>query len=256
MKLGTHRSMEKAFRILELLGSESPRSLAEIAGESGLGKSGVCRLLKSLAGIGYVVQAGDRGDYALSPKVLALAESYLAGDRLARESRAVLRALAGEARASAHLAVFAGGQALVLVKEASPEPIQVATRVGSPIPLHASAVGKVLLAALPEDERASVVRGPLERFTERTITDRRLVRAMLAEVRARGYALEAGEEHPGVGCIGVPVKDAAGRWIAALSVSGPLKGTPFRLDVRHIRLARRAAESISGRLRGPESRTA
>lgn len=256
MENGTHQSMAKAFRVLELLAAESPRGLSEIAGEVGLGKSGVCRLLKSLAGIGYVVQAGERGRYAVSPKVVVLAETYLAGDRLVNEARPVLRDLAQEARASAHVAVLVDGKALVVVKEASPELIQVNSRVGAPIPLHASALGKVLLAALPDPERGRLVRGPLGRFSDRTITDRRELRAALAEVRRRGFALEVGEEHPGVGCVGAPVRDAAGRWIAAVSISGPLKGTPFRLDARRIRLAREAARAISERLRGSTSRTA
>ncbi len=256
MENGTHQSMAKAFRVLELLAAESPRGLSEIAEEVGLGKSGVCRLLKSLAGIGYVVQGGDRGQYAVSPKVVVLAEAYLAGDRLVSESRPVLRDLAQEARASAHVAVFIEGKALVVAKEPSPELIQVATRVGAPIALHASAVGKVLLAALPEGERLRFLRGPLPRFTDRTLVERRKVRAALAEVRRRGFALEAGEEHAGVGCVGAPIRDGSGRWIAALSISGPLRGTPFRLDAARIRLAREAADRITEGLRGSASRTA
>ena len=256
MESGTHQSMAKAFRVLELLAAESPRGLAEIAEGVGLGKSGVCRLLKSLAGIGYVVQSGDRGRYAVSPKVVVLAEAYYAGDRLVSEARPVLRDLAQEARASAHVAVFVEGKALVVAKEPSPELIQVTTRVGAPIALHASAVGKILLAGLSEPERAPYLAGPFPRFTERTITELRKVKSALAEVRRRGFALEAGEEHPGVGCVGAPIRDASGRWLAALSISGPLKGTPFRLDARRIRLAREAADRISEALRGSTSRTA
>ncbi len=256
MENGTHRSMAKAFRILELLGEESPRGLAEIAREAGLGKSGLCRLLKSLSAIGYVVQAGERGAYALGPKVVALAESYLASDRLAAVARPVLRDLALEARASAHVAVLVEGKALVVVKEPSPELIQVNSRVGAPIPLHASALGKVLLAGLPEAERRRVLRGPLARFSDTTITERRGLRAALLEVRRRGFALESGEEHPGVGCVGSPIRDLSGRWIAALSISGPLRGTPFRLDAGRIKLARGAADEISARLRGSPARTA
>jgi DNA-binding IclR family transcriptional regulator len=256
MDHGAHRSMAKAFRVLELLSSRSPRTLGEIAEGVGLGKSGLCRLLKSLASIGYVVQAGDRGSYGVSPKVVELAEAYLAGDRLVVEARPVLRELSLAARASAHVAVLVDGKALVVAKEASPELIQVASRVGAPNPLHASAMGKVLLASLPEKDLRSFLRRPLPRFTDRTITDRRRLREALAEVRRRGFALESGEEHPGVGCIGVPVRDAQGRWIAALSVSGPLRGTPFRMDARRIRLAREAASAISERLRGSSARTA
>jgi IclR family acetate operon transcriptional repressor len=137
---------------------------------------------------------------------------------------------------------------LVVAKEGSPETIQVTSRIGGSVIPHASALGKVLLAGLGEKERASFLKGPLQRFTEKTVVEPRRVVQLLQDVRRRGYALEAGEEHAGVGCIGVPILGRANHWIAALSVSGPLAGTPFRLDARHRGLALKAAAEISRRL--------
>jgi DNA-binding IclR family transcriptional regulator len=71
---------------------------------------------------------------------------------------------------------------------------------------------------------------------------------MLDEVRRRGLALESEEEHPGVGCIGAPVRDSSGRWIAAVSASGPLRGTPFRLDAAHIAMVLETAQALSQRV--------
>ena len=241
-------SLEKALRILELLAERSPRRVTEITQELALEKSGVSRMLKTLAGWGYAAANGERGSYRLGARVLLLGERYLQSDRLVQEARPVLRDLALAARASAHLAVAVGRELLVVAKESSPERIQVETRVGGRAAPHASALGKVLVATASPKERAARLASPLPRFTDRTITDRRRLDRELADVRRRGYAFEIAEEHPGVGCIGAPVRDASGAWVAAVSVSGPLQGTPFRVDAAHARLAVEKAREISRRL--------
>ena len=121
------------------------------------------------------------------------------------------------------------------------------TRVGGRTPLHASALGKVLLAGLSEKERASALGGPLVRYTDKTITDLRKLQKVLDEVREQGYSIELEEEHPGVGCIGAPVRDASGRWLAALSVAGPLHGTPFKVDEIHLQCVVDKANELARR---------
>ena len=245
----SYLSIQKAFRILELLAARSPRGVTEISDELGLEKSSVSRLLKSLAGLGYATQSAARGQYQVSARVLALAQQYLEGDRLAREAQPILHDLAFRARASAHVAVLLDGDLVIVAKEPSPERIQVATRVGGRTPLHASAMGKILLSALPDAERAAFLSRPLPRFTDRTITDPRRLRRVLDELRRRGHAFESEEEHPGVGCIGAPIRDASGRWIAAMSIAGPVQGTPFKLDPAHLKLVVEKAAELSGRLK-------
>lgn len=248
MNDGPYESLRKAFEVLELLATRSPRGVTEIAAALGMQKSGASRLLKALSGWGYVVQDLRRGQYQSGPRVLALAEHYLQSDHLLKISQPVMRDLALSTRASVHLGQVLVDRMLVVAKEASPETIQVTSRVGGLIVPHASALGKVLLAGLGEKDRSPFLKGPLARFTEKTVVDPRRVARLLQEVRRRGYSLEAGEEHAGVGCIGVPIRGRGDRWIAALSVSGPLAGTPFRLDARHRALALQAAAEISRRL--------
>jgi DNA-binding IclR family transcriptional regulator len=248
-KASPYLSIQKAFRILELLSAKAPQGVTEIAAALDLEKSSVSRLLKSLQELGYVSPGARRGQYQVSPRILVLAQQYLDSDRLILEARAILRELALEARATAHLGVVIEGQTLVVAKEPSPELIQVATRVGARIAPHASALGKALLAGLPEDRvEAFLASGPLTRFTDKTVVDRRKFMKVLEEVREKGYSLESEEEHPGVGCIGAPVKDSTGRWVAAISAAGPLGGTPFRLDAAHIKLVLRKAEELSERM--------
>lgn len=251
MKDGPYESLRKALEVLELLAARSPRGVTEIAAALGIQKSGASRLLKALSGWGYVVQDLKRGQYQSGPRVLALAEHYGQGDQLLKVAQPVMRELAISTRASIHLGLVVADRMLVAAKEPSPEQIQVQSRVGGAIVPHASALGKVLLAGLGEKERATFLKTPLERFTERTIVEPRRLKKVIDVVRKRGYALEEGEEHPGVGCIGVPIRGRADRWIAGLSVSGPLSGTPFRLDARHRALALQAGSEISRRLSMP-----
>ncbi|MBI3856304.1 MAG: IclR family transcriptional regulator [Planctomycetes bacterium] len=236
-------SIRKAFGILELLAERSPQGVTEIAQALALEKSSVSRLLKSLSELGYVVQGSKRGQYQVSARLVTLAQQYLGGDRLTREAGPVLRRLAQEARSSAHLAVLVDGEMVIVAKESSPDLIQVATRVGGGAPLHASAMGKILLAGMAPEELDAALARPLERFTDKTLTDPRKLRRNLEEVRRKGCSFESEEEHVGVGCIGAPVVDSRGRWIAALSIAGPLRGTSFRLDAAHVkRLVEKAAE--------------
>jgi DNA-binding IclR family transcriptional regulator len=253
MKDDAYGSARKALRILELLAARSPRGVMEIAAELAMPKGSVSRLLKALARWGYVVQNLRRGQYHLGPKVVALSDRYSQSDRLLKTAQPIMRELALAARATAHLGVIIEGELLVVAKEPSPERIQVDSRVGGRIPPHASAMGKVLLAGLPAKERLSFLKGPLPRFTEKTIVDRRQLLKVLEEVRKTGIALEAGEDDPGAGCIGAPVIDDRGRWIAALSISGPITGTPFRLDAAHRRCVLEAAARLSRAISIPEA---
>jgi DNA-binding IclR family transcriptional regulator len=238
-------SVEKAFRMLELLAAHSPRGVTQIADELGLKKSSVSRLLKSLAELGYAEQSAERGQYRISPRILVLAKCYLEDDRLVKEAQPILQDLALAVRASAHLAVLVGRDLVIVAKEPSPERIQVTTRVGGRTPLHASALGKVLLADLPEKKLAAIISDPLPRFTDKTITDPRRLQKALAEIRSQGFAVELEEEHPGVGCIGAPICDSRGRWIAAISVAGPLQGTPFKIDSTHRQIVIDKAAELS-----------
>lgn len=247
MKVNPYLSMQKGFRVLELLALRGPRSVSEIAAELGLENSNASRLLKSLTEIGYATQGSRRGQYQLSPRVLMLAQGYLAGEQLLKEAQPILRELALVARASAHLGMLVDDQAIVVAKEPSPERLQVSTQVGGQIPLHASALGKILLASRSGEELDEWLSRPLTSFTPKTITSKEVLRKAVNQARRDGYAFEAGEEHSGIGCIGVPVCDASGRWIAAISVAGPLQGTPFKLDRAHLALVLQKANDLSQR---------
>src|SRR5258708_39205641 len=100
LNAGPYHSLDKAFRVLELLAARSPRGVTEISDELKLEKSNVSRLLKTLSAMGYVVQSARRGQPQMGPRTPVLAQGDLARDRIAVEAQPILRALAQEARAT------------------------------------------------------------------------------------------------------------------------------------------------------------
>src|SRR5438045_7092928 len=93
-KVSPYLSIQKAFRILEILSAKAPQGVTEIASALDLEKSSVSRLLKSLLELGYVSQGARRGQYQVSARILVLAQQYLDSDRLIIEARSILRELA------------------------------------------------------------------------------------------------------------------------------------------------------------------
>ena len=239
-------SIEKAFRILEILSAHSPLGVTEIADELGLKKSSVSRLLKALAELGYAEVTAQRGQYRMGPRILVLAKGYLEDDRLVREAQPILHELALTLRASAHLAVLAGDDLVIVAKEPSPEHIQVTTRVGGRTPLHASALGKILLADLPEKKRG--------RCSATTWPDTpRRPSPILANFRKRSTRFASkvspsnSKKNIGRGLRRCALRNALA-WIAAISVAGPLHGTPFKIDAAHQQLVVEKAAELSRRV--------
>jgi DNA-binding IclR family transcriptional regulator len=96
------------------------------------------------------------------------------------------------------------------------------TRIGASNPIHCTSVGKAILAFLPEERVAEVLRRThFERFTDRTIATAEALRVEIEKTRRRGYAVDDEELEEGLRCIAVPVLDAQRLPVAAVSVSGP-----------------------------------
>ena len=135
------------------------------------------------------------------------------------------------------LARLEGLDNVYLAISESPHPMKLVSSVGKRLPAHATGLGKVLLASLDDDELDRRLSGvTLARFTERTITDRKVLLAELKRVRSRGFGYDNEEYVIGCRCVAAPVRDGADRVIAAMSVSVP---TPrFNQEVaQHIRTA-------------------
>lgn len=195
--------------------------LSDLAREVGLNVSTAHRLLQTLVTSKLLVQDADSDRYSPGPVLVEIANGLLAADRTASTAE-IMSALAARTGESISLGSRSGGDAVVLMHVASAQPLRFERKVGDHIPLHASALGKVLLAWSPEpteDTLRSIA--PLAAVTGDTITTVRAMAADLRGVRDRGYAVATGEEVPGIRSVSAPVLDSHGTAIAAVEVSGP-----------------------------------
>lgn len=212
----------KALGILEVFREtrKPTLSLQEITRHSGLNKNTVFRVLYTLAEHGYVVKRGH--EYELGPRLIDLANTRLQPRDLLSAAGPHLDALRDRFGETVNLGVLDGGHIRYVDVRESPHRFRLAERVGGSDFLHCTALGKCHLAHLPAAEvrRLLEVQG-MPRQTPATIVSLTAFEKELARVRERGYALDPGESMEGAFCIGVPILDARGAPVAAISISGP-----------------------------------
>ena len=221
--------LDKSLSILEtLLRNDSPMSVTEISKSLGIYPSTVHRMLDTLKYWRYVEQNSETQKYQLGLKVMELGMAKLHQMDLVKESSPYLKELVNQCNETVHLGVLEEGEVLYLAKEESSQTIRMVSYVGKRAPVHCTALGKVLLAYLPEEERGKILdkRG-LPRLTENTITDEKKLERELCKVKEEGFALDREEHEKDVRCIAAPIKNHQGEVIAAVSISIPA----FRIDV-------------------------
>ena len=227
-------SAERALRALELIaaapGPLPAKALAQQLGTS-LGTS--YRVLHTLEHEGYAVRLGH-GCYGLGPKLSELCESFQARLDPAGVARPMVAALADSVEEDGYLAVMRGGEVAVTeVVRASRRLHLDEPGVGFARVAHATAVGKVLLAACPSDTTDDYLGARhLVACTPHTLVDRRAIKRDLAETRERGYAIQLEELAVGCCCVAAPVLDAAGATVASIGLSVPVER--FRAERREI----------------------
>ncbi|MGY0020824.1 IclR family transcriptional regulator [Streptomyces sp. YJ-C3] len=211
-------SVAKALRVLHAVArADGPHRLGDIAERSGVSKASTHRVLATLVEEGYAAPDGE-GRYGCGVQLRALAAQVLADDAVGIDS--VLRALQQRLGQAVHLAVLSGDHATYTHKVDPGHAYRIATDVGTPLPLHATAAGKALLAHLPPGEVADILgRTGLAARTSRTHTDPAALTNELAAIRAAGYATDYEEADESICSLAAPVLDADGTAVGAVSVS-------------------------------------
>ena len=220
----TTRTLIRGLSILETLAAADELGLgpSTIAADVDLDKATVTRLLRTLIESGYVVQDPLSRRYRLTGKILRLAHGVARSLDLQRVARPHLKALRDRLHETVHLGVMEDLSVYYVDKLEADHSIQLVTAVGRTMPLHSTALGKALLAALPEEEReARYRRRDFAPRTERTICALDDFRAEIREAQARGYAIDDRENEPHGACVAAAIVAIGGRPVGALSVSGP-----------------------------------
>jgi len=234
---GTVQSVERAAAILQLLGIEDESlGLVQIAGALGLAKGTAHGLLRTLHGVGFVEQDAS-GRYRLGPDLFHLGSTQLDLNELKARALNWADALAARTGEAVRVAAFRAGRAVVAHHVFRADATAQVLEVGATVPLHASALGKVLLAFDPGAARSL---GALDSLTYRTITNRAQLQHELADTRDRGWAASVEEEQPGVASIAAPVRDRGGYVVASIGISGDVE----RLCDHRARPLERLAELV------------
>ena len=200
------QSVERAARILAVLGSGTPRlGVTEIAEQVGLAKPTVHGLLRTLAKHGLVAQDDDTGKYSLGPAVLLLGNAYLDGSELRARSLLWAESLAQRANEAVWVASLSGSRVIVLHHVFRPDNTVQILEVGAAIPWHACALGHAIVANLAGPARAAALAADLAPLTGRTKTTRVALSRVLNQVRRLGYAVEDQEATVGDAVIAAPI---------------------------------------------------
>jgi IclR family acetate operon transcriptional repressor len=238
-------AIDKALDVLFHLNAQpEPQRVSEIGRALGLPKSSAHRLLAAL-GRRELVEQDELGRYRPGVGLLGLAFGSLEREPLVAAARPVLEQQAAELGETFFLVAARGGRLIVLDKAEGTGMLRASPRVGSSVPVHASAVGKLYLAHAPE--RVTLER-PLQRYTPHTIVSLRKLQAQVQTARASGHALSRGEWIEGLSVIAAPVFHAGsllGTVCAAIAGAQPLQDE--RLVVAR---AMHAAAAIGARLGG------
>ena len=228
------QSLERAGLILEVLSQHSRGlSLRDLSQKVHLTKGTTHRLLSSLAYLDFIRQNPSNKHYLLSFRLVELGNRLLNQIDFRIEARPFLVELAENTKETAHMVILDQFEVLYIDKvEAigNTTGLRMASMLGSRIPAHCSAVGKALLAFLPEEKLEELAgANGLPKRTENTITRFEKLKEHLELVRRRGYALDNEENEIGIRCIGAPIRDQRGEVIAAISISVPASRMKTRM---------------------------
>lgn len=227
---GTSRSVARALQVLDAVAvrSREPVRLVDIVAETGLPKTTCHRILSTLTASG-LLRTDDQGRFGPGALLLAMGMNFLDQTDLRTLARPAMETLALESEETCHLGVMQLPWVVYLEKVESPLAIRMHSQVGAINPMYCTAMGKAIMAFSSDDVFERVVDMPMERRTARTIISADLLRAELATIRERGFAIDDVENEAGIRCVGAPILGHDGNAVAALSLAGP--ETRLTLDV-------------------------
>jgi len=216
------QSVSHALDVLEQFnGNVDEIGVTELSKRLKLHKNNVFRLLATLEARGYIEQNKITENYRLGLRCLQLGQTFIHQMGLLLQSRAVLDELSKTTKESAYVAIRKGSAIIPLDFVEPSRTVRVVSFLGTVLPAHCTAAGKVHLVFEAEGVAAQALPERLERFTDKTILDRNVLREQMKIIGETGYALERGEFAEDVNAVAVPVRDYTRSLVGTLAVVGP-----------------------------------
>jgi IclR family transcriptional regulator, pca regulon regulatory protein len=208
----------KGLQVIEAFGHERPRlTIAEVSRRTGLERATARRYLLTLVGAGYAEFDGKF--FTLTPRILRLGYAYLSTTPLPTILQPFLEDVTKATDESSSACVLDGTDIVYIARSAQRRVMSIGLQVGSRLPAYCTSMGRVLLAALPDDAVVErLAQSSISKMTVHTLTDIKSIMAEIANVRERGYSVVDQELELGLRALSVPVYDASGRTVAAMNV--------------------------------------
>lgn len=213
-------SVRKCFQVLECLGeAQRPLSFTELVQASRLERSAVQRLVHTLAQLGYLRQHPRTRAYTLSPRLLQFSYAALQVDPVAEAAEPYLQKLNQQCKETVNLMELESSDIVYVLRYPSFHAVSVDLHVGSRLPVHCTAAGRVFMAHMVSEELEALLALPRPKLTEHTITDEAALRQILTQVRQQGYCLNNQEAFLGDISIAAPLFDRHREVVGAINIA-------------------------------------
>jgi Transcriptional regulator len=241
------QSVERALRIIDLFNEQSTElRITSISEKMGLNKSTVHSLLKTLQKHHYIEQNPENGKYKLGMKLVERSNLVISTIDIRQVAKKYLIDLSNKTNQTTHLGILNGREGVYIDKVEGAKAVIRYSRIGRGIPLHATAVGKVLLAYQQSEVTQQLLKGyHYTRQTQNTIIEESELLTELEKVRKQGYAIDDQENEQGVRCIAVPILNYQNQVLAAISISTLASCVNYRELEEYIILLKKAGQELS-----------
>lgn len=242
----TGSALGKGFTVLSaILNAPHPPSLHDLAEATDLPRPTVFRVVRQLEDTMLITRSPDGDKYLVGPNLMALAADTMTSFVHAAPVRSILNSLVSEVGETCNVGVLDRDGVLYIDRVECAWPLRLQIGIGSRAPLHASAIGKLLMAHLPSRTRKRILtNGPLQRFTENTLTNAKSLEIQFKQIRRLGYACNDQENTAGLVGMAVPIYDTKGRVVAGLSVHAPAARMSVQAAIQKLDIFRDAARRI------------
>ncbi len=212
---GSVQTLDRALKLLKLLAEFDGLTLTEIAQRAEMSPATAYRLLTTMESHGFVMNIEAEGLWQIGVEAFRAGSAFARGTRIVDVGRPVMHGLMEQSGETANLAIEEDGDVVFVSQVETHEAIRAFFRPGSRGPMHASGIGKALLAEhRDEDLNGIVERKGLAGYTKKTLVTPAALREDLAAIRARGWSLDDEERHEGMRCIAAPIYNAHGEAVA------------------------------------------
>jgi IclR family acetate operon transcriptional repressor len=238
---------ERALQLLEIIAkAEHPPTLNDLTSRIELPKATTHRFVALLEKLGFAQRTLDGRHYQVGHRLTALAIDVMRNSLNQAPRRAILAALVGEIRETCNITVMDGSELLYLDRFESDWPLQIRLSVGSRVPLHCTASGKLFLSLSPPVMRQALLQSyPLRQYTAHTITDQAALEAELEKISQTEVGTDNEEFIDGMAAAAVPVLDRRGRICATVAVHGPTGRLPLSRAIALAPALKQAADQIA-----------